>query len=70
MTMIVNLERHGSIDAIAKPAPPEVWLAWRRCVRAMNPPPPKQVVSAPPDVVPGLQAPAPKLALSFYCPAC
>jgi hypothetical protein len=69
-TVLVNLEKSGSVDAVLKPAPPEVWLEWRRAVRASHPPVPKRVVSEPRDVVPGLQAPAPKIDLSLYgCPA-
>lgn len=68
-TLLVNLDRTGSVDAVLKPAPPEVWLAWRRAVRAPNPPEPKRVVSESTDV-PGLQAPAPRMDLAFYgCPA-
>lgn len=65
-TVLVNMEKKGSLDSVVKPAPPEVWLQWRRAVRAANPPSPERIVSEDRETVPGLQAPAPKLELAFY----
>lgn len=65
-TVLLNLEKHGTIENIVRPAPPEVWMAWRRAVRAPDPPLPKRVVSESQDIVPGLRAPVPRLELSFY----
>lgn len=69
-TLIINLEKTGSIERVARPAPPEVWLAWRRSLRsATSSMTPKHVVSEDADLVPGLHAPVPKLGLEFYgCP--
>jgi hypothetical protein len=30
------MEKFGTIDPIVRPAPPEVWLAWRRSLRASH----------------------------------
>ena len=69
-TLLLNLEKHGSIEPVLRPAPPEVWMDWRRAVRAARPLLAKHVVSESQDVVPGLRAPVPRLELSFYgCPA-
>lgn len=69
-TLLLNLAKSGSIDAVAKAAPPEVWLEWRRAFRAANPREPKRVTSDAGESFPGLKAPAPKIDLSFYgCPA-
>lgn len=65
-TLLLNLEKHGTIEHVLRPAPPEIWMEWRRAVRAPDPPLPKRVISAHEDVVPGLRAPVPKLELSFY----
>jgi hypothetical protein len=35
-TLVVNMEKFGTIDPIVRPAPPEVWLAWRRSLRASH----------------------------------
>jgi len=70
VTLLLNLEKHGTVVNVLRPAPPEVWIAWRRAVRSSDPLPPKRVVSGHEEVVPGLRAPVPKLELSFYgCPA-
>lgn len=70
-TLLLNLEKHGTLEHVVRAAPPEVWMDWRRALRAaVNPPLPKRVVSEHQDIVPGLRAPVPKLELSFYgCPA-
>lgn len=69
-TLVINVQKTGTIDGVVVPAPPDIWLKWRRAVRSTRPHEPKHIVSEPPDVVPGLQAPTPKLELSFYgCPA-
>ena len=69
-TLLLNLEKHGSIEPVLRPAPPEVWIDWRRAVRAVDPPLPRRVVSETDEIVPGLRAPVPRLELSFYgCPA-
>lgn len=68
-TLLLNLEKHDTIAHVVRPAPPEVWMEWRRAVRAPDPPVPKRVVSGNQDIVPGLRAPVPRLELSFYgCP--
>ena len=70
LSIVVNLQKTGTIDSISRPAPPDVWLKWRRAVRHADAAGPKRVVSEEQDVVPGLQAPAPRLDVSFYgCPA-
>ncbi len=69
-TLLLNLEKHGTIEHVVRAAPPEIWMDWRRALRAANPPVLKRVVSEHQDIVPGLRAPVPKLELSFYgCPA-
>lgn len=69
-TVLLNLEKHGTLEHFVRAAPPEVWMNWRRALRAANPPLPTRMVSEHPDIVPGLRAPVPKLELSFYgCPA-
>lgn len=68
-TLLLNLEKHGSIEPVLRPAPPEVWMDWRRAVRAATSQSPRRVVSESQDIVPGLRAPVPRLELSFYgCP--
>ena len=69
-TLLLNLEKHGSIEPVLRQASPEIWMDWRRAVRAANPPLPMPVISESQDIVPGLRAPVPRLELSFYgCPA-
>jgi hypothetical protein len=69
-TLLLNLQKHGSVESVIRPAPPEVWIEWRRVFRAVNSPGPKRVTSDAQDIVPGLRAPVPRLDLSFYgCPA-
>jgi hypothetical protein len=69
-TLVVNMEKFGTIDAVVRPAPPEVWLAWRRSLRAAQPAIPKHVVTEEDDVVPGLIAPKPRMEIAYYgCPA-
>ncbi len=69
-TLVVNMEKFGTIDPIVRPAPPEVWLAWRRSIRAAQSPLPQRVVTEEDDVVPGLIAPKPRMEISYYgCPA-
>jgi hypothetical protein len=65
-TMVVNLEKFGTIAAIVRPAPPEVWLAWRRTLRRTHPATPTRVVTEEDNVVPGLSAPTPRLEISYY----
>jgi hypothetical protein len=69
-TLVLNMEKYGTIEPIVRPAPPEVWLAWRRALRARHSNVPKWVVSEEDCLVPGLIAPKPKMEIAFYgCPA-
>lgn len=65
-SMVVNLEKFGNVDSVLRPAPPEVWLKWRKAVRGPNRSSPRRVVSEPDEVVSGMIAPTPKLEMAFY----